>query len=1451
MAKASRNDSQGGGENTALRGFVSKISRYFLDFLQTDFKVQRAPRRRIQFKTEAGFRAGMPLRKYDTLINAVWEVLAKPAGDKPVIRIPRGRYKAQISTVMRDFLRKTVNNIDPDAFKKVRLTTLASVTDTKGKAKKDPEAYIEGVKTDFSEAVNLAVVTPLLATLEGEFEKSAYSIMESVFSAQTDILAALTVPVLEQLPTAINTYLVKDSTKEIESVLNDEFDEKDAKKRLRDYFEDMVAVDAYQELRDITNYARMGGQDLQIYLYVCDIKYGHNAYPVFYIPATITFDDKTGDMLFALDPHLYAHKHAIDFVQQETKGAANLALSPIDNRILYLDETSKFLDEMHRILVRMFTQFDLRGEFDIKTVNAEAKESAEIVIAKSAYIAAYDKNDQSVVNDYEQLIAALDENDQEVMTLFHDMVSAILMDNPIDISSEVEDAWAQEQTYIKLVARSPIPLNEEQRRVLIAKNDPRCRFITLQGPPGTGKSHTITAIAFDAIERGESCLILSDKNEALDVVEDKLSDVLAVARDGDEDFPNPILRIGRVGGTYNRLISPSALTKITAYHAAVHSHIENIKKEVKKQENTLKTEVEKTIESFTSASAQDIQLLLELEQLLSAHAPGYVEHLRGAISDYNKLEIKIALDVWDANPGCMESLEENTAPMSLEEARLLTLSYRLASRKRDYWEYHEILSLFDGLSAANLNDLRAIINDYKTARLPIFGYLFSGAKLRELAQRAVKDLGCRNPVDIHNLQTALRLAEKLVDELYAITDHDRSFDNVCANAYRLLSSSKPLPGKEVEALGMMLNRLQRAMTHNKKLTATLKTGTRKLPDLRSLLALAERSVRYMHLYYQMHHVMANPPKLDFQKSKSKIESHYTTLMTHNLDSRFINFMRENKADAKDIGGIIRGKKKFPVEKFPKVKKAFPIIIAGIREFAEYVPLRKEAFDIVVIDEASQVSVAQALPAILRAKTVIVLGDKRQFSNVKSMQASIAHNNNYLTDIRTYFTRNIKDSQDKLERLAAFDVKKSVLEFFDLCSNYSSMLRKHFRGYQELISFSSEMFYDNQLQAIKIRGKPIEEVLRFTQVTPVAEEFKNTNKAEADYILGHLRELIAQEKPPTVGIITPHREQQKYLTNLIMRDPDASQFEALLRLKIMTFDTCQGEERDLILYSMVATKEHDVLNFVFPVSLDAAVDKIDHQLKMQRLNVGFSRAKECMHFVLSKPIPEYGGTVLRVLSHYQKILTDKSAPEPGDTDPASPMETFVLEWIKQSTFYRKNHDCIDLKAQFPVGEYLRQLDHTYHHPNWRVDFLLVYRHNSHDTKIIIEYDGFAEHFTDREKVHEGNYESFYKPQDIERQLVIESYGYKFLRLNRFNLGENPVEAISSRLNQLANGDQEAQRSESQERVKKAIKDIEEGDSKPCPRCNIVKRLEDFYDGRLKGGKGGIGSVCRKCKGMREL
>ena len=50
--------------------------------------------------------------------------------------------------------------------------------------------------------------------------------------------------------------------------------------------------------------------------------------------------------------------------------------------------------------------------------------------------------------------------------------------------------------------------------------------------------------------------------------------------------------------------------------------------------------------------------------------------------------------------------------------------------------------------------------------------------------------------------------------------------------------------------------------------------------------------------------------------------------------------------------------------------------------------------------------------------------------------------------------------------------------------------------------------------------------------------------------------------------------------MISKAPEKDYFFDNLKLKIMTFDTCQGEERDTIFYSMVASEENDRLWGVF-------------------------------------------------------------------------------------------------------------------------------------------------------------------------------------------------------------------------------------------------------------------------------
>jgi len=95
-------------------------------------------------------------------------------------------------------------------------------------------------------------------------------------------------------------------------------------------------------------------------------------------------------------------------------------------------------------------------------------------------------------------------------------------------------------------------------------------------------------------------------------------------------------------------------------------------------------------------------------------------------------------------------------------------------------------------------------------------------------------------------------------------------------------------------------------------------------------------------------------------------------MTQIMDGRLVNFRNNYQSTATALKKIIQNKVKFPKDEFLKLKEAFPCILAGIRDYAEYIPLEPDIFDLVIIDEASQVSVSQAFPALLRAKKVLIL-----------------------------------------------------------------------------------------------------------------------------------------------------------------------------------------------------------------------------------------------------------------------------------------------------------------------------------------------------------------------------------------------------------------------------------------------------------------------------------------------
>jgi very-short-patch-repair endonuclease len=243
-----------------------------------------------------------------------------------------------------------------------------------------------------------------------------------------------------------------------------------------------------------------------------------------------------------------------------------------------------------------------------------------------------------------------------------------------------------------------------------------------------------------------------------------------------------------------------------------------------------------------------------------------------------------------------------------------------------------------------------------------------------------------------------------------------------------------------------------------------------------------------------------------------------------------------------------------------------------------------------------------------------------------------------------------------------------------------------------------------------------------------------------------------------------------------------------KLVIWFVGDVQGEERDIVYYSFVEDKKigNGSLKSIYPIP-DGTADNI-RKLKMQRLNVGFSRAKDTMVFVHSMPIEEYSDTRLGdALKYYQFLF--KSAKDNYIEDEGifgSEAERELYKMVINTDFYRKNRDKIKLIAQFPIGKYVREIFHRYI-PKYRVDFLLTISEKGKEQSLILEYDGIEYHTKNPELVTSHNFSQEYLDYDIERQLELENYGYRFLRINKFTLlpkekGQTKIDILNGLLEQ---------------------------------------------------------------------
>lgn len=1393
-------------ESQGIIPFVTEVARYFMDFLETDFHKVKNPKRQVQNRNSNNLQVGINLQKYKKYNSLVWKVIRSGFEDDALNQLKRGVHTNPIPQSLLQLI-----------LDQVALISQNEIDDTVRLFRNEIDLGISKNPNDTTAAINFGIdgiarvlreqfLAAFVKKIREPLEKIKTATVDSVYQIEEELTDILLQPFHDVVSSIVNQLNLGQPVEAAES-LAQIFELKDVQGKMESFFNGFAAGDLFFEISELVNNKNLLDKQ-EFYLYFCDITYKNHTYPLFYIPVQI--EKNAEGFGFTFDSLLYVNRKAIQFVSQdfnaeiERKGS----LAAFLERIIYLAEPEKrqhLLGEIDRAIKEAVNYFGLNPYIDINVPERQTAKGANVQITNSCYLGLFDKSDESLVNDYEEILQMLNAGGGVLAGAFQQLIDDFIMSNPVSVVSQVEHEWDDQEPGEKLVYASPVPLNEEQRQILLALNKSDCKYITVEGPPGTGKSHTITAIACDAILKNKSVLVLSDKKEALDVVEDKITETMNKVR-LDKNFQNPILRLGQAGNTYAKILSTTSMERIKEHYKAVRNDYKKLETNIDSSLASLKNEISSSIAAYEKIELPEIVEFSRLEAYFdkAKDVPVDLAELHGdQLSDdklaqmrVDMLELRNKLLNYD---GKLANLFKNFYSTDLSVAafrNFMTFLVIVNDCKADAKKHLPELIKIKSATTEGIDALEKYIADCAQLRSGLLGYMFKGGKVAALNDGLAQKL----PHTFEQPQNQLPVLKTLVNvfrqsqQRKAAQEISGAFtfkSDFLKGIHQLLMLNIDLPGAdECKAISDSISGIESLLSQYKLTAAKIganssdiftlaENGLTRYPDDEF-----EKLIRYLCLKNDLHDHFRKIPEQNYCEGKKVIEELVTAQMTYEMDRRVVDFFENHRNDAKTLVGVISKKQRFDKASFEKLKNSFPCILAGIRDFAEYIPLESEIFDLVILDEASQVSIAQAFPALLRGKKIIVLGDRKQFSNVKSNQARSDTNREYLNKLKEVFVDTISDESTKLERLGKFNIKTSILDFFERISNYNIMLRKHFRGYRETISYSSKFFYDDGLQAIKIRAKPIDDVIRFTPIEHDGriELVENSNQLEIEAIKAEVERIVKEEPNASIGILTPHTNQQKLLQDAFSKHENYEHFQKQHKLKIMTFDTCQGEERDVILYSMVANPASDKLWGIF-IKDRVGVDLEEGgQIKLQRLNVGFSRAKERMHFYHSKPLDGFTGSIGEALQHYRRTLEDgHKLPDSESTDARSPMEKKVLHWLQDTSFFKMHRNAIELHTQFPLGEYIKQLDKRYSHPAYVVDFLLVYTDiDKKQHKIIIEYDGFEFHFQNSGEVNQFNYGEYHTEQDVYRQKVLESYGYNFLRINRFNVGKDPVETLDQRL-----------------------------------------------------------------------
>ena len=428
----------------------------------------------------------------------------------------------------------------------------------------------------------------------------------------------------------------------------------------------------------------------------------------------------------------------------------------------------------------------------------------------------------------------------------------------------------------------------------------------------------------------------------------------------------------------------------------------------------------------------------------------------------------------------------------------------------------------------------------------------------------------------------------------------------------------------------------------------------------------------------------------------------------------------------------------------------PCFMMGPLSVAQYIAPGTLKFDLVVMDEASQMRPEDAIGALARGGQAVIVGDPKQLPPT------------------SFFERvsgGLDDTDD--DGLLLAEDTKSVLELASSIFE-GRMLKWHYRSrHESLIAFSNQTFYKNELIVFP---SPSGQAGRFGvgwTFVPDGVATGGVNSAEARRVAAVAARLLLEQSERSLGIVAMNVKQAERIADELTALANSDQLLANAVAKaendgrgepffIKNLENVQGDERDIILISMTygpSTSGGKVPQNFGPINRDTG---------WRRLNVLFTRAKERMEIVSSmravdiipKEGTDRGPRSLKLFLDYAEHGRLGRESIISDRPTGSEFEDAVIEGLTELGF-----KCV---PQVGVANFF--LDIGIEDPDWPGEFVAA-----------IECDGAAYHSTKSAR-----------DRDRLRQEILENLGWNIIRIwstDWFRTPHDELRRVAGELNAL--------------------------------------------------------------------